>query len=190
MGFPVALNGVTTFGLIATHLIPSAIDVGMEATAAALLLTIIGGCNLIGTAIAGAITDRMQAKGLKLKWLLFFYFFLRGVLFFALPRVMGPLLEWKVIVLVVLIGFDFLAVVPPMLALCNQTWGDQIGPAMFGWMFALHQLGAAAGALVPGNIRDAFGSYDSAWTLACILCFVGAFQIAFVPTPSKSTEMM
>ena len=108
----------------------------------------------------------------------------------------SPALEWKVIVLVVLIGLDFLSIVPPVLAVCNKTWGDDKGPSMFGLMFAMHQIGAAIGALVPGNIRDATGSYDSAWSFGCVLCLVAGFQIAFVPAfgpalpPGKGTEMV
>eukprot|EP00966_Prymnesium_polylepis_P298285 6892442-Prymnesium_polylepis.1 len=77
------------------------------------------------------------------------------------------------------------------MALCNRTWGPTLGPTLFGWMFAMHQLGAAAGALMPGRMRDASGSYEGAWQLGAILSFVGSAIAAFTPysAEAKSAEM-
>ena len=45
---------------------------------------------------------------------------------------------------------------------------------MFGWVFASHQLGAAAAALGAGIIRDTFGAYTYAWLAGAGLCAVAA----------------
>ena len=45
---------------------------------------------------------------------------------------------------------------------------------MFGWVFASHQLGAAAAALTAGIIRDSFGTYTYAWFGGAALCALAA----------------
>jgi predicted MFS family arabinose efflux permease len=57
--------------------------------------------------------------------------------------------------------------------LCRRLFGDQ-GTIVFGWVFASHQLGAAAAALTAGTIRAAFGTYTYAWFGGAALCALAA----------------
>ena len=66
---------------------------------------------------------------------------------------------------IVFYGLDWVATVPPTLALCREHFGAR-APVVFGWVFASHQLGAAVAAFGGGVIRDVTGSYDLAWFLA------------------------
>jgi fucose permease len=43
---------------------------------------------------------------------------------------------------------------------------------VFGWIFASHQVGAAAMALVAGVVRDTVGAYDLAWQVGGALCLL------------------
>ena len=65
--------GLTTNGLIGTHLIPAAMDHGMTEVAAAGLLAMIGVFDLVGTLASGWLTDRYDPRKL-----LFWYYGLRG----------------------------------------------------------------------------------------------------------------
>jgi hypothetical protein len=47
-------------------------------------------------------------------------------------------------------------------ALCREYFGAS-GPVVFGWVFASHQIGAAAAASVAGVLRDTLGAYDWAF---------------------------
>ncbi|MNG41486.1 hypothetical protein D3C84_1306970 [compost metagenome] len=51
---------------------------------------------------------------------------------------------------------------------------------MFGWVFAAHQLGAAAAALAAGAIRDATGQYTFAWFGAAAMCTIAAVVSASI----------
>ena len=72
--------GATTNGLIGTHLIPAAMDHGMSEVAAASLLAVIGVFDLVGTLCSGWLTDRYDPR-----WLLFWYYGLRGLSLLVLP---------------------------------------------------------------------------------------------------------
>ena len=58
--------------------------------------------------------------------------------------------------------------------LCRDRFGSAVGPIVFGWIFASHQLGASAMAFGAGLIRDRTGSYDPAFYVAAGLCVVAA----------------
>jgi len=76
-------------------------------------------------------------------------------------------------VFILFYGLDWVATVPPTVALCRRYFGAT-APVVFGWVFAAHQLGAALAASGAGFIRDVEGSYDLAFTVAAGLCVIAA----------------
>jgi predicted MFS family arabinose efflux permease len=96
------------------------------------------------------------------------------------------------IAFIVFYGLDWVATVPPTLALCRQYFGAR-APVVFGWVFASHQVGAALAAFGAGVVRDVTGSYDAAWYGAAALCLVAAvlsISIRQNPTaPATGTTM-
>jgi MFS family permease len=164
-----AICGMTTNGLIGTHLIPAAHDHGMGETAAAGLLALVGVFDVVGTIASGWLTDRVNPR-----LLLAAYYGLRGLSLLALPVLLGPNVELSLVAFVVVYGLDWVATVPPTIALCRDLFGSR-GTIVFGWVFASHQLGAAAAALGAGIIRDLTGAYTIAWLGAAGLCAIAVF---------------
>lgn len=66
-------------------------------------------------------------------------------------------------------GLDWVATVPPTVALCRQHFGLERSGVVFGWVFASHMVGAGAGATLAGNLRELTGSYVESWYIAAIL---------------------
>jgi predicted MFS family arabinose efflux permease len=120
--------------------------------------------------------------------LLLAYYALRGLSLFALPTLFGTDLQVSMIAFIVFYGLDWVATVPPTLALCRENFG--VGaPVVFGWVFASHQLGSAVAAFGGGVIRDVTGSYDLAWFLAGGLCMLAAAaSISIRRTPPSPLE--
>jgi predicted MFS family arabinose efflux permease len=77
-------------------------------------------------------------------------------------------------VFIIFYGLDWVATVPPTVMLCRDWFGASVGPIVFGWVFASHQVGAAFAAYGAGVIRDRTGSYDPAFYAAAGLCVVAA----------------
>ena len=163
-----AICGATTNGLVATHFIPAAHDHGMPDVTAAGLLALIGVFDLIGTILSGWLTDRFDARKL-----LAVYYALRGISLLVLPSVFHDEVTGLMLVFVVLYGMDFIATVPPTVALCSVHFGMR-APIVFGWVFASHQIGAAIAATAAGVTRDSYGDYAPAWYVA------GALSLAAV----------
>src|SRR5256885_10844731 len=53
------------------------------------------------------------------------------------------------LVFILFYGLDWVATVPPTVALCREYFGAS-GPVVFGWVFASHQVGAAFAATAAG----------------------------------------
>ena len=163
-----AICGATTNGLIGTHFIPSAHDHGMAPTTAAGLLAVVGIFDIVGTIASGWLTDRFNPR-----ILLAVYYQFRGIGLLVLPLLLSATVQPSMIVFVVIYGLDWVATVPPTAAICRQVFGAD-GSVVFGWVFAAHQLGAAAAALAAGAIRDATGQYTYAWFGAAAMCTIAA----------------
>ncbi len=163
-----AICGASTNGLVGTHFISAAHDHGMPHTTAASLLALIGIFDIVGTVFSGWLTDRVDPR-----LLLAGYYTLRGASLMILPSLFAPDTQPSMWVFIIFYGLDWIATVPPTVALCRNRFGDD-GPVVFGWVFASHQVGAAIAAVGAGTIRDQHGSYDLAWLVAGGLCVVAA----------------
>ncbi|MEU1972125.1 MFS transporter [Microbacterium sp. NPDC019599] len=163
-----AICGATTNGLIGIHFIPSAHDHGMATTTAAGLLAVVGVFDIAGTIASGWLTDKFDPR-----ILLVVYYAFRGVGLVLLPWLLSDVVHPSMVLFVVIYGLDWVATVPPTSALCREIFGER-GTIVFGWVFAAHQVGAAAAALGAGVIRDTFGEYTYAWWGGAALCAVAA----------------
>ena len=83
----------------------------------------------------------------------------------------------------VIYGLDFIATVPPSVRLTVQTFGREMGPAVFAWIFAAHHVAAGTMAFGTGVSRDMLGTYAPAFLLAGALCVVAAASFALVRRP-------
>ena len=90
-----------------------------------------------------------------------------------LPSLLSTSVRPSIVLFVVVYGLDWVATVPPTVALCREIFGES-GTIVFGWVFASHQFGAAGAALAAGVVRDPTGSYTLAWVGGAGLCAVAA----------------
>lgn len=140
----------------------------MPETTAAGLLAVVGVFDVVGTIASGALTDRINPRVLLVA-----YYGFRGVGLVLLPALLSATVRPSIVVFVVIYGLDWVATVPPTVALCREAFGES-GTIVFGWVFAAHQLGAAAASVAAGAVRDATGQYTIAWFAAAGLCAVAA----------------
>lgn len=173
---PFFVCGLTTNGLIGTHMIAYCGDIGMNSVAAAGLLSMMGVFDIIGTTASGWLTDRYDPRKL-----LCVYYGFRGLSLIALPFAGADAVPLTLFA--VFYGLDWIATVPPTVALANRSFGPAVGPIVFGWVMVAHQLGAATAAYGAGVIRSETGSYTYALMLA------GAFGLlAAIATVSLARD--
>ncbi|WP_411576979.1 MFS transporter [Streptomyces sp. SCSIO ZS0520] len=169
-----AICGASTNGLIQTHFVPAAHDHGMPITAAASLLAVIGVFDVVGTIASGWFTDRFEARRL-----LAVYYALRGISLLFLPMLLAPDVRPPMVFFIVFYGLDWVATVPPTIALCRAHYGED-SAIVFGWVLASHQVGAAVVAGLGGLARDVFGSYNVVWYASGALCAAAALMVLVI----------
>jgi predicted MFS family arabinose efflux permease len=165
--------GFTTNGLIGTHMIALCGDHGLDAVVAGGLLAVMGGFDLVGTTASGWLTDRYDPRKL-----LFVYYGLRGLSLIYLP--FADFSFRGLSLFAVFYGLDWIATVPPTLALTNRAFGSQKAPVIFGWILASHQLGAASAAFIAGYSRSVSGSYLEAFVAAGFIALIAAFAALMI----------
>ncbi len=173
--------GLTTNGLVGTHLIAFCGDHGIAPVAAAGLLSMMGLFDLVGTTASGWLTDRYDPRRL-----LFMYYALRGLSLLALPFLTFD--QTSLAIFAVFYGLDWIATVPPTVAITNRTFGERDAPIVFGWVMVGHQIGAATAALGAGMIRESWGSYNWAFLIAGGFGVAAAFAALVLPGHRRAAE--
>src|SRR5579859_182532 len=155
--------GLSTNGLVGTHLIAFCMDHGIPEVQGAGLLAAMGILDLFGTTGSGWLSDRFNNKVL-LAW----YYGLRGLSLVYL--VYSDFSFWQLTLFAVFYGLDWIATVPPTLRLAADAFGDRDAPILFGWIAAGHQIGAATAAMGAGFLRTELDTYWHAFLLAGMAC--------------------
>ncbi|HXP31301.1 MAG TPA: MFS transporter [Stellaceae bacterium] len=159
--------GLSTNGLIQTHFIPLCADFGMPEVAAASALAMMGAFDIVGTILSGWLSDRFDSR-----WLLFWYYGLRGLSLIYLPS--SSFTIYGLSLFALFYGLDWIATVPPTVKLAAATFGRAKAGLMFGWVFAAHQMGAAVAAFGAGFTRSELSTYLPAFYTAGTACLVAA----------------
>lgn len=142
----------------------------MNEISAAGMLSFMGVFDIMGSTFSGWLSDRFDNR-----WLLFWYYGLRGLSLLMLPFVLGSSFSGLVI-FTVFYGLDWVATVPPTVRLCTDIYGKQSG-VVFGWIFAAHQLGAAAAAFGGGTLHTFLGNYRITFFAAGLVCLTAAVEV-------------
>ncbi len=172
--------GASTNGLIGTHLIPASMEHGIPEVTAAGFLAVIGVFDIVGTTLSGWLSDRYSNR-----WLLVWYYSLRGLALLFLPYAYGTG-YFGLGLFVVFYGLDWVATVPPTVRLTADIFGRQNAGTVFAWILAAHQLGAATIAFSAGALRTWLGDYQAAFMIAGVLCLIAAGLVIRIGQSSRS----
>ncbi len=165
-----AICGFSTNGLVATHLISYCMDHGIPELSAASVLAAMGVFDLIGTTASGWLTDRYNAR-----ILLFWYYGLRGLSLMVLPFSDFDVVSLSLFA--AFYGLDWVATVPPTVALTTEVFGKRDAPVIVSWIFCGHQIGGAVAALGAGVMRAETGSYLSAFVASGAACLIASLLV-------------
>ncbi|TBY73334.1 MFS transporter [Rhizobium leguminosarum] len=159
--------GLSTNGLIQTHFVTLCGDFGIVPVAAASVLAVMGIFDFFGTIGSGWLSDRFDNR-----WLLFWYYGLRGLSLLYLP--FSDFSFYGLSIFAVFYGLDWIATVPPTVKIAADRFGPEKVGLVFGWVFAGHQLGAATAAYGAGLSRTELSSYLPAFFVAGAFCLLAS----------------
>ena len=160
--------GVTTAGLIDTHLIPYAQDHHISPVTAAAAFGVLSLVNMVFTMLSGAVGDRFGYK-----WLLGWIYAGRAATLIFLIFARDPVLLF---VFAVVFGIVDFSTVAPTTALSTILFGRRSAGTVYGLVALSHQIGSAAGSYAGGIIHDLTGSYTLFFATAAALSGAAALM--------------
>lgn len=174
-----AICGLSTNGLINTHLIAYCGDHGIAGISSASMLAIIGGFSLIGAAGSGWLCDRFNPRVL-----LFWYYGLRGLSLAIIPFTQFDVVSLSIFS--VFYGLDWVATGPATVALTNEVFGRRDAPVIVAWIFAGHQIGGGLAAFGAGMVRSVTGDYLLAFLISGLACLLASLLVLRIARPDPA----
>jgi predicted MFS family arabinose efflux permease len=154
---------------IATHLPGVVAFCGLPPEVGAWSLSLIGLFNIAGSFTAGWAVGRWRMKSVLA--LLYASRAVVVLVFLAAPKTSATFMVFSVV-----IGFTYLATVPPTVGLVGKLHGMRFLATLFGIVMLSHQVGGFLGAWLGGVLFEQTGSYDWMWIIDILLA-VGAALI-------------
>jgi len=173
--------GATSNGVVGQHFIAHAVDHGFAPVTASGALAVMGAFNFVGTLASGWLTDRVDPRRLLLC-----YYVFRGLSLLYLPSIHDNL---DILGFAVMFGLDYIATVPPTVALVADTFGRRNVGIVYGWVYFAHMFGAAILAVVAGYIRTNAGNYTAAFILAGWLAVAAGIAALAIKRPPRGTAV-
>ncbi len=153
---------------LVTHLPGEVKLCSLPATVAATSLAIIGLANVAGSLWAG------WAGGVyRMKYLLFAMYFSRAAAIAI--YMLAPKTAQTFWIFAAVLGFTWLATVPPTAGLIGKLFGVRYLATLFGLATFTHQIGAFFGAWLGGIALVRFGDYNWMWYADMALALLAAF---------------
>ena len=153
---------------LVTHLPGEVKLCSLPAAVAASSLSIIGLANVAGSLWAG------WAGGVyRMKYLLFAMYFSRAAAIAI--YMLAPKTELTFYLFAAVLGFTWLATVPPTAGLIGKLFGVRYLATLFGLATLTHQIGAFFGAWLGGIALVRFGDYNWMWYADMALALLAAF---------------
>ena len=168
--------------LVGTHVPKYVIDRGLEDWTAAMILSLIGFFNIIGSLASGYLSTKISKK-----IILSAIYLLRGIsiclFIFTPPSTIAS------IIFGASFGILWLSTVPATSGIVAHIFGTKYLGLLYGLVFLSHQIGSFFGAYLGGLFYDLYGSYDYAWYLAIALSiFAGLIHLPIKEQAIERTE--
>jgi len=167
-------------GLIMTHIVVFATDLGYSDLVGASLLSVMAASCLVGVLVTGWLSDRISRKNA-----LALTFLIRSLSFIILLNVENSPL-WVLYVAMIFFGFGWFTTAPLTAGMAGDLFGDLRIGTVLGVITSFHMLGMAVGAAAGGMSFDLTGGYHLIFLVqapleaaACLLVyFAGTRAVA------------
>jgi predicted MFS family arabinose efflux permease len=168
---------------ITVHMPSYLADKGFDSSIAAISLSIIGLCNIIGSLVSGHLSGIYSKK-----WILTFIYAARSIVIVLFLII--PISTLTIYAFSFATGLLWLATVPPTSGLVAQMFGLRFMGTLYGIVFLNHQIGSFTGVWLGGYLFDTTGSYNQVWWWAAIIAAITAIIHIFIDErPIKRLRM-
>jgi MFS family permease len=178
MLFTMFLLFLSSLGLVMLHLVPYAVDSGIDPVRAAILITLIGIFGIAGRLVSGVLSDRIGIKPIMI-----FCTVLLGsnTAFIALCNE-----PWAFYIFASVYGITYSGFVTQMVRITRKVFGAKSLGSVFSALMVSDGIGLGIGPWIAGSIFDATGDYQISYLAAAAgLLVATAFVIVVRPATAK-----
>jgi predicted MFS family arabinose efflux permease len=175
------ISGISTGGLVGTHLILACIDHGVPEFAATSLLASLALFTSIGSTVSGLLSERLDPRRI-----LAALYVLRGAALIYLPFAFNS--RFGLSAFLVLYGLVWIGTLPVTLRLVEKRFERERADVVFGWLVAVSQIGGALATYAAGVMRTEFGTYFEVFMLAGLLCFLASALVMLIHREGDPTH--
>ncbi len=169
--------GISTgYTLFMAHGVVHLKDLGHSSAAAAMSISILVFCTLLGK-LAGGMGDRLEPRYILTTSTLCF-----GAGLILASSANGPLALYPY---AILLGFGWGSYLVSIMTLMINYFGPKPYPAIVGIMLAIQTSMGAVAPVVAGYMYDKYGSYTSSFYTCAGMCFCGAILILMAAPPRR-----
>ena len=170
--FGTLLIFLTGLSLIMLHLVPCAIDAGLEPVQAAFLLTLVGIAGIAGRLISGVASDRYGPRPVMLC----------GLALLALITLMLALRQhdWFFYLFAALFGLGYSSVATMMVRMTRYIFGNRALGSIFSVLMVADGIGMGLGPWLAGYIFDLTGGYSLTFMGVAVALALAAVMTALV----------
>lgn len=174
--------GFSSFTIM-VHLVPHAIELGNSPATGAAILATIGGLSIVGKVAMGSAIDRI---GARLTFMIGFVLMAAALLWLVPSNDL-----WMLYLFAIAFGFAYGSIGTSESPIVAELFGVSSHGIILGVVTFGFTSGAAIGPFLAGKIFDNRGSYDLAFLVGAIACFVGLLlAILLRPTRRETNNPM
>ncbi len=165
---------------VIVHIVPFAVDHGMEPTVAAGILSTIGAMSIVGRIILGGAYDRFGARRSLLTCF--------AILASSLVLLQFAESAWSLFLFAAIYGpahGGFFTITSPSVA---EYFGTRTHGTLFGLVVSCGTFGATLGPIVAGGLYDALGNYSGAFALLLGFSLAGLIVASMLPDPKVNAR--
>lgn len=141
--------------IVLTHVVPHAIDLGIDPLQASSILSLIGGTSVVGMLLMGRASDSIG----RIQTIIICALLMTGAMLWLI-LVSGL---WMLYLFAIIFGFSQGGIAPPINALIGDTFGMRHIGLIMGVLNTPWGIGAAMSPVIAGYIFDTSGSYSYAF---------------------------
>ena len=170
-----------TLFMAGIHIAAYATDASITASSAALVLTVMGGANIMSKLVVGTIATR---RGSRFSLLLFLALATIALFIFAVSTEL-----WMFFAVAALFGFGIGGAAPPLAAMVAEYFGLRSVGVIMGVIGIGWAAGCSLGTILGDYLFDTSGSYVVAFLVAGGLSVLALFFVLLLRAPRKSPSV-
>lgn len=163
---------------VIVHVVPYATDTGVEAVAAAFILSALGLTNAASRIMVGSVSDHLGSRQTYAVCLL-----LVALAVFALVAARGL---WASSALAAIFGFGLGGSIPVYVKVVAEFFGPMSSGTVLGLLSCAWASGSALAVWLAGHIFDVTGSYFVAFVIGGALALLALTLVPFLAAPRKA----